>query len=176
MYAERMKRDRAGGFTVIELMVVLTIAAIFLALGVPSLADFIRRTRLSSAMNELSADMYMARSEAIKRNTRVLLCARSTTASTICATAPAANTWMNGWLVCTDADSNGVCDATSAANPNPIKIHAALVSPLALTGPAATIVLLPLGNALAAATFTMTGNTSVTRTATIALSGTVSVY
>ena len=170
-----LKWSRAGGFTVIELLVVVAIAAIFLALGVPSFTDFIRQTRLSSAMNDLSADLFLARSEAIKRNSRVLVCARATATATTCSTTPAAGTWMNGWLVCFDADSNGVCDATSAADPNPIKTHAALVSPLLLSGPAAAVIFLPVGNAVAAATFNMTGSTTVTRIATVALSGSVTV-
>ena len=170
-----LKWSRAGGFTVIELLVVVAIAAIFIALGVPSFTDFIRQTRLSSAMNDLSADLFLARSEAIKRNSRVLVCARATATATTCSTTPAAGTWMNGWLVCFDADSNGVCDATSAADPNPIKTHAALVSPLLLSGPAAAVIFLPVGSAFTTATFTMTGSTTVTRTATVALSGSVTV-
>ena len=84
---------------------------------------------------------------------------------------------MNGWLVCFDANADGACDATSTADPNPVRTHAALAAPLALTGPAAAVTFLPVGSALAAATFSMTGSTTVTvtRTATVALSGSVTV-
>ena len=170
-----INRGRIGGVTMIELMVVVAIAAIFATIAMPSFTDFLRQVRLSSTMDELSGDLYLARSEAIKRNARVLMCARSTTTSTICATAPATSTWMNGWLVCYDANSDGVCDATSASDPNPIKVHAPPSSPISLSGPAATVTFLPVGNALKAATFTMTGSTITTRTASVATSGSVKV-
>jgi len=170
-----MKCRRAGGMTIIELLIVLVIAGIFATLGMPSFTDFIRQMRLSSAMNEMAADLYMARSEAIKRNTRVLMCPRSSATSTVCASPIATGTWMNGWLVCYDADSNAVCDATSASDPNPIRVHAALSSPIVLSGPASLVTFLPVGNAVKAATFTMTGSTTTTRTASVATSGSVKV-
>jgi len=174
-----LKCRRADGMTIIELLIVLVIAGIFATLGMPSLTDFIRQVRLSSTMNELATDLYLARSEAIKRNLRVLMCARSSAIATdkTCAAAPAAATWMNGWLICYDADSNGVCDVKLASdpNPNPIRVHAPPSSPIVLSGPAASVTFLPVGNALAVATFTMTASTTTTRTASVATSGSVKV-
>ena len=172
-----MKCRRASGVTIIELLIVLVIAGIFATLGMPSFTTFIRQIRLSSTMNELAADLYLARSEAIKRNSRVLMCARSSAIATdkSCAAAPAAGTWMNGWLICYDANSNGICDADSASDPNPIRVHAPPSSPIVLTGPAASVTFLPVGNALAGATFTMTASTTTTRTASVATSGSVKV-
>lgn len=163
----------AGGFTIIEVIIVLAIASILMAIGMPSFQEFSRNMRAGSTMGALVNDIQLARSESVKRNTRVLFCARATPASSACAGAPIANTWMNGWIVCQDGDANGNCDASTAANPNPIKIQGALAAPMALTGPAATLIVFPVGSASAGSVFTITGGTNVTRTATVAPSGSV---
>ena len=110
---------------------------------------------------------------AIRRNARVLVCPRSSTTSTDCATVVAAATWMNGWLVCHDTNNDGACDTSSATDPNPIRIRSAPASPLVLTGPAASVIFLPVGSAAATATFSMTGGTSTTRNIILAPSGSV---
>jgi type IV fimbrial biogenesis protein FimT len=167
-----MKQSR--GVTIIELLIVLTVAAIFLALGLPSFTDFVRQIRLSSTMSDLTSAIHMARSEAIKRNTRILLCARASATSNACTTSTAATAWTSGWLVCYDADADGACDTASASDPNPIRRHDALSSSLALSGPTAAVIFFPIGNANSAATFSMTvTGLAETRTATVSPSGSV---
>ncbi len=163
----------AHGFTVIELIVAMAIAAILFAIGMPSFLEFTRNVRVSSTMGALAADIQIARSESVKRNARVLFCARATPTSNACIGAPTTTAWTNGWLVCQDRDADGACDASTATDPNPIKIQGALAAPLAVTGPAATLTVFPVGSASAASTFTVTGGTAVIRTATIAPSGSV---
>jgi len=165
---------REAGFTIVEILVVVVILAILATIGIPSLSGFANEMRLGSAMGELSNDIYFARSEAIKRNTSVMICARSTAASMVCSTAGSTTAWMNGWLVCFDADADNACDAGGATDPNPMRVHAALASPLSLSGPASAVAFRPTGSATAGS-FTMTGGTTTTRTATVAGSGSVSV-
>ena len=57
------------GFTLIELMVVLIVAAIILAFAVPSFQGVINSNRVTTAVNELSTSFSIARTEAIKSNT-----------------------------------------------------------------------------------------------------------
>lgn len=161
------------GFTIIELLIVMVIASLLLAIGMPSFTDFVRDMRARSAMGMLTSDIQLARSESVKRNQRVLFCARAAALSNNCSGAPAVNTWMNGWLVCYDGDLDGACDAGTAADPNPIKAENELQAPLALSGPAATLAMLPVGNISAAANFTVTSGTGTTRTATVAASGSI---
>jgi type IV fimbrial biogenesis protein FimT len=163
----------AGGFSVIELLIVMAIAAILMALGMPSFVDFTRDIRAGSMMGTLTADIQSARSESVKRNARILFCARATPTSTSCTAAPAAAAWMNGWLVCYDRDSDGACDASTAAEPNPIRVQGAIQAPLAIAGPAVNLVMFPTGSTSAGSVFTVTGGTAVTRTATIQPSGSV---
>ena len=62
------------GFTLVELLVVMTIGAILVAAAVPSMSYFIATTRTSNATNTMVASFELARSEAIRRNTIVSVC------------------------------------------------------------------------------------------------------
>ncbi|MBI5438476.1 MAG: GspH/FimT family pseudopilin [Nitrosomonadales bacterium] len=180
-------KQRQTGLTMVELMIVVTIAAILASIAAPSFNDLINNTRLTSTMSQLTSDLNRARSEAIKRNSRVLVCVRAgTDAAPVCG---AGTNWQNGWVVCSDKDTNpndgtpdGVCDATSTTNPNPIAVHQALNARLTLTGNAASICFNPSGTQGATpatalcgtgnATLALTGATTVT--ATIAPTGNIS--
>lgn len=65
------------GFTLIELMVAIVVLAVMLGIGVPSFRDAAVGSRVSSYANDLVASVQLARSEAIKRNAAVTLCASS---------------------------------------------------------------------------------------------------
>ena len=64
----------ASGFTLVELMVTLAVAAILMALAVPSFTSVINGNRLTSTANELVSSLQLARSEALRRNTQVRVC------------------------------------------------------------------------------------------------------
>jgi len=83
-----------GGFTLIELMIVLVIVAAVLVLVPPGMAQLSLSTNLKSYSHEMLSSVYLARSEAIKRNTPVTLCV-STDGSTCAGTGD----WEQGWIV-----------------------------------------------------------------------------
>jgi type IV fimbrial biogenesis protein FimT len=62
------------GFTLLELMIALTILAILTALAVPSFTSLNNRSRLTSQANELLSGIQFARAEAIRANSRVTFC------------------------------------------------------------------------------------------------------
>lgn len=155
----------------IELMIVVAIAAILAGLAAPSFDDFMNRTRQTSTMTQLIGDLNRARSEAIKRNQRVLVCVRGTDSA--CGNGA---DWQNGWLLCYDENQDGACDATSSTHPNPIVIHQPLHSRLTLTG--ASLYFNPSGTqgAGGAATLTLGGSWTgaVNHVARIAATGNIS--
>lgn len=104
----RMIRDTRRGFTMIELMVAIAIAAILLAVGVPSFQSFIASSRLSTANNELVGAMALARSEAIRRGARVTVCKSADSA-----TCTNTGGWQQGWIVFVDTTRSG---ATAEVN------------------------------------------------------------
>ena len=62
------------GFTIIELMVALTLAAILMTLAIPAFRDVGLSSQLRSVSSEFIAATHLARSEAIKQNAVVKLC------------------------------------------------------------------------------------------------------
>ena len=94
---------RPRGFTLIELMIALSVAGMLMALAAPSFQQSLAGNRLSSAASELAGAVQLARSEAIRNNRRVVLC-RSQDGS---ACSNAGTTWP-GWIMFVDSDGNGV--------------------------------------------------------------------
>jgi type IV fimbrial biogenesis protein FimT len=72
-----MKR-RSHGFTLMELMVTLALAAVILGIGVPAFRDFGRNGRLTGAANEMLVTLITARNEAVRRQLRTSFCPSST--------------------------------------------------------------------------------------------------
>lgn len=60
--------SRCKGFTLIELMVALTVAAALATLAVPAFRDQFQKRRIKGAADNLYASLQYARSEAVKRN------------------------------------------------------------------------------------------------------------
>ncbi len=93
--------NKYRGFTLIELMITLVIAAILLTVGVPSFNEVIKNSRMATSTNKFVTAANLARSEAIKRGVRVTVCKSNDSA-----TCTNTNNWDQGWIVFTDENNN----------------------------------------------------------------------
>ncbi|SIR39824.1 Tfp pilus assembly protein FimT/FimU [Pseudacidovorax sp. RU35E] len=66
--AARHAGRRAAGFTLVELMITITLLAILLAVGVPSMADWVRNSRIRTAANNIQDGLRTAQAEALGRS------------------------------------------------------------------------------------------------------------
>jgi type IV fimbrial biogenesis protein FimT len=102
----------ARGFTLPELLVVVTVLGVLLAAGAPQLGDIMRNQRVKTASFDLFSSLVLARSEAITRNARVTV-------------TPTSGAWSNGWTV---------------TEPGGTLIHQQEAVPdIAISGPAAVV-------------------------------------
>ncbi|NOQ77117.1 MAG: prepilin-type N-terminal cleavage/methylation domain-containing protein [Methylococcaceae bacterium] len=106
------------GFTLLELMITLSIAIVLTTIAIPSFMSLIRDSRMTANANDLLTTLNYARSEAITRNVQV----------TIKNKGEDKTEWAEGWTVFVDYDGNGDCDdgcdATNAGEDELLKTHA----------------------------------------------------
>jgi prepilin-type N-terminal cleavage/methylation domain-containing protein len=69
-----MNTKTQNGFTLLEFLVAVAVAGIVLGFGVPSFMEFQRNNALINAANEMVSGLYLARTEAVKRQVPVTLC------------------------------------------------------------------------------------------------------
>lgn len=142
------------GFTLVELMVTMAVAAVLLSLAVPSFTEMIRNNRMTAQANDLITALNLARSESFKRGTQVQVAASG-------------GAWANGWNV-------QLTEATV------LRTFSAISSGYTLTegGDLTTLTYDSTGRVTAAANFTLcdsqrSGETG--RTISILITGRVSV-
>jgi type IV fimbrial biogenesis protein FimT len=93
------------GYTIIELMITVTVLGILLGVAVPSFLDTVRNNRLISQNNEFIGALNYARSEALKRGGSVSVCS-----STDQLTCSGTTNWTTGWVTFSDPNDNGILD------------------------------------------------------------------
>jgi type IV fimbrial biogenesis protein FimT len=117
----------ADGFSLVELLIVVSILAIVLTLGMPSMRGFFAESRLTNSTNALVSAINIARSEAVKRGPGSRVTIRPKRVSD----------WSAGWTVFTDtvggANKDEPPDLDSTATVayfGPLPVGAAVNAPL----------------------------------------------
>ena len=93
---------RQPGFTLPELLIVVTVLAVLVAAGLPAFGEFVRNQRVKTASFDLFSSLVFARSEAITRNSSVKM-------------EPISGSWANGWTI---KDSSGTTLREASSIPN----------------------------------------------------------
>lgn len=99
------QRSGCSGFTLNELLVVLALVGLLLTLAVPAMQGLVNSIRLSMATQTFLSYLYQTRGEAIKRNSRVVLCKSDTGLRCV-----RTGAWDQGWIVFHDINNNAAVD------------------------------------------------------------------
>jgi len=121
-------RGPQAGFTLIELMVGVAIMAILLMVGVPSFQSAVASSRLSTSTNDVVSALALARTEAIRRGTRVTVCKSAN--ATGCTTA---GNWAQGWIIFIDTTRSSA-DAAVDSGEVILSSHAAAPGNIVMAG------------------------------------------
>lgn len=132
------------GFTLIELLVTLAVAAIIATIAIPGFGDLIRSSRAVADVNRVVTALNFARSEAVRRGTRVTLCPSTNGSSCMGGT-----DWAAGWIAFADTDEDGT---PAGDGSDLLRVWNELALGAALQGPA-TLGFEGQGTATAASTF-----------------------
>ena len=97
-----MKKFQSG-LTLVELMITVVVVAVLASLAVPSMRTMLVKRSVEAAADALVSDLRFARSEAVKRSARVVVCGSSN--GTSCFGTGAL--WKDGWIIYVPSLANG---------------------------------------------------------------------
>ena len=106
--SHRHTQPKAHGqraYSLFDAITALAVLCTVTTVAVPAISHVIMSTRVTTQVNELMTHLHLARSEAIKRGQRVLLC-KSRDGSHCTDDSP----WHAGWIVFVDQNDNHTAD------------------------------------------------------------------
>ncbi|MGH1373241.1 MAG: GspH/FimT family pseudopilin [Cellvibrionaceae bacterium] len=101
----RSRHHFDSGFTLVELLITVAIISITLAMAVPNFTSLVNSNAIASQTNHFSSAIGAARSEAITRNTSVIMCKRNNLSCSNGAQ------WESGWIIFADNDGDDTLDS-----------------------------------------------------------------
>ncbi len=93
-------RTYGQGFTLLEVLVTLAVAAVLLGIAVPSYRSVVVRNSIAANVNEFVAGLNFARSQAVTRGRKVQICSSSNQQS-----CNGGSDWSGGWVIFVDDGS-----------------------------------------------------------------------
>ena len=119
--------DRQRGFTLIELMVTISILVILSSIAATGYSTTVNNNRLYASQNEFVAYLALARSEAARRGLPVMVSATAPTTG---------NAFGGGWTVWVDTNGNGSFDSGEPV----LRSHEALPSTILIGDGTTTLI------------------------------------
>ena len=144
------KRNYNSGYTLMELMVTLSVIGVLTALAMPNTGEYVDDAQVRSASNDLISALQISRAEAVGRNSTTTLCKKNED-SNACVTDGG---WEQGWLIFVDADR----DATLDSGEEVIQVHDNITGNVVING---------TSQVADAITFRANGRTNISSTQTL---------
>ena len=88
-----MHKRSQNGLTLAELVITLSVMSILTVSGIGSLQHFVQENRMAAEVNQFVTALHLARSEAVKHGSRVVLCPSSDGQK-----CGYSKEWVNGWI------------------------------------------------------------------------------
>lgn len=145
-----------SGFTLVELLITLAVAAVLLTTAVPSMTSMIVNNRITTQANDFIGAIQYARSESLRRSSFVTICPSSN--GTSCAVlSGSSHNWAIGYIIFTDDDGDGTVDA---GDDEIIRIFEELAGETTFVGDATNLRYMPTGyqNGTSTAAFTLSAS------------------
>jgi type IV fimbrial biogenesis protein FimT len=108
--SEIPSKARDSGYTLVEVLVAMTVVSILAAIAIPSFKYVTTSNRVTTEVNGLLGDMQFARAEAIKEGQSVTIC-EANSAYSGCG---GSTSWQNGWIVFMDTNGDGTRQNTES--------------------------------------------------------------
>ncbi|MCF6256879.1 MAG: GspH/FimT family pseudopilin [Gammaproteobacteria bacterium] len=125
--------SRQNGFSLIEVIVTMAIAAIVLSIGIPSFQSYTQNNRQTIAINGLATALQLARNSAVSRRIPVTLCKSPN--GTNCVIGGGSGDWSQGWMIFTNPNGiNGVAGLDPNAGEELLRVHGRLQGNSTLIG------------------------------------------
>ncbi|MCY1279307.1 Type II transport protein GspH [compost metagenome] len=159
---------KSTGFTLIELMVVVAIAAILASLAIPSFRSLMLDNQISSATNNMLGLIHASRSEAITQHSFIRVCGSSNAASDQASYSCNSNNWESGVIAFRSPDAT----TTTASKAALVKVIPPNAGGITLRS-SGTITFTPNGTLSSAATLRVCDSrgTAKSRAVTVNIAG-----
>ncbi|MGR9099492.1 MAG: GspH/FimT family pseudopilin [Gammaproteobacteria bacterium] len=89
----------------VEFLLSIAVLVVLVGLATPSYTTMIKRRQVNGEADKLWAAIYLAKSEAVKRNTKVTLCKSGDQAT-------CSGSWSDGWILFSDKNGNRIVDGS----------------------------------------------------------------
>lgn len=153
----QLPKIRTSGFTLIEMMIVIAVAAVIAAIAIPSFMSMLPGMRLNGAARQVMTDLMAARMDAVKQNNKFRIFFNS----------PGTNQYQ----VLDDNNNNGVADAGEAITTKNIQDNYSDVTFSSTNDP----IFSPKGTATSLPTITLQ-NPSGSKIVSVSIAGRVKIH
>ena len=139
------------GFSLLELLVTIAVAAILLAVAIPSYRSVVQRNAMAATVNDLVGDLNYARSQAVTRGQDVFVCSSNNQLN-----CNGGKDWSTGWVIYAAVDPSE--NSPTPTKDNRLRVHGPVGAGFQISAGGGSLSFNSSGFAMSGDTFTAKGN------------------